>query len=60
MQNSIETRGNLCTELWPPVPRPIDLCHTTGILSQEVYKKLCLCAASLVERTRLAACDKRL
>ena len=19
MQNSIETRGNLCTELWPPV-----------------------------------------
>ena len=36
MQNSIETHDNLCTKLWPPVPRPIDLCLTAAILSQEI------------------------
>ena len=34
-------------------PYPIDLCHTTAILSWR-FKKLCFCMVSLAVRTRLA------
>ena len=36
-----------------PNPDPIDLCHAAPFCLRR-FKKLCLCTASLVERTRLA------
>ena len=36
-----------------PNPDPIDLCHAAPFCLRG-FKKLCLCTASLVERTRLA------